>query len=128
MLAELEKWRNEFGDREGLRFGGVFDVSAADRSKIPVMQNLGSHLVAMQEYAVPRSAISAIECHYEAVDQRRVFLDAGEGRVGEIDFLGSGEPIIQRFLGLFEGSLGGGSFPFNFGFGWRVKEKLAQLS
>lgn len=128
MLAELEKWRREFADREGLRFVGIFDVSAADRSKILVMQNLGSHLVAMHEYAVPRSAISSIECHYEAVDQRRVFLDSGGGRVGEIDFLGSGEPIMQRFLRLFEGSLGRGSFPFDFGFGWRVKEKLERLS
>lgn len=128
MLAELEKWRREFADRVGLSFGGIFDVSAADRSKIPVMQNLGSHLVAMREYAAPRSAISSIECHYEAVDQRRAFLDSGAERVGEIDFLGSGEPIIQRFLGLFEGSLSGKSFPFDFDFGWRVKERLEQLA
>jgi hypothetical protein len=128
MLAEMEKWRNEFGDRDGLRFGGIFDVSVADRSKIPVMQNLGSHLVAMQEYAVPRSAISGIGCHYEAVDQRRVFVDGSDGRVAEIDFLGSQEPIIQRFLGLFEKSLGGEEFLFDFDFGWRVKEKLERLS
>jgi hypothetical protein len=128
MLAEVEKWRGEFGDREELTFGGIFDVSVADRSRIPVMQNLGSHLVAMQEYAVPRSAISRIDCHYEAVDQRRVFLDGGQGRVGEIDFLGSKEPIIQRFLGLFEGSLGGGGFLLDFDFGWRVNERLGRFS
>jgi hypothetical protein len=128
MLAELQKWRKEFGDREGLTFGGIFDVSAGDHSKIPVMQNLGSHLVAVQEYAVPRSAISRIACHYEAVDQRRVFLDGSDGRVGEIDFLGSREKIIQRFLGLFEESLGGGIFPFDFDFGRRVEERLEQLS
>ena len=109
MLAELQKWRREFADRDGLSFGGIFDVNVKDHSKLPVMQNLGSHLVAVQEYAVPRSAILRIACHYEAVDQRRVFLDGSEGRVGEIDFLGSREPIIQRFLGLFEESLGGGN-------------------
>jgi hypothetical protein len=128
MLAGLQKWREGFGDGQGLTFGGVFDVSAADRLQIPAKHNLGSHLVAMHEYAVPRSAISKIDCHYEAVDQRRVFLEGNEGRVGEIDFLGSAEPVIQRFLALFEKSLDGGEFLFDFDFGLRVKETLDRLA
>jgi hypothetical protein len=127
MLGELEKWREEFGDGDGLAFGGDFDVSAVNRLQIPAMQNLGSHLVAMHEYAVPRSLISKIDCHYEAVEQRRVFLDKTAGRVGEIDFLGSKEPIIQRFLGLLEERLGGGEFSFGFDFGLSVKEQLERL-
>ncbi len=128
MLAELQKWREEFGDCKEFRFAGVFDVNSSDRLQIPAMHNLGSHLGAMHEYAVPRSAISEIGCHYETVDQRRVFLDGTAGRVGEIDFLGSREPIIQRFLGLFEESLAGEKFLFDFDFGWRVKEKLERLA
>jgi hypothetical protein len=128
MLAGLQKWREEFGDRTDLTFGGVFDVSAADRLQIPAMHNLGSHLVAMHEYAVPRSAISKIDCHYEAADQRRVFLKGSEGRVGNIDFLGSAESIIQRFLELFENSLDGGEFLFDFDFGLRVKDTLDRLA
>jgi hypothetical protein len=128
MLEELQRWREEFGDGQGLTFGGVFEVSASDRLQIPAIHNLGSHLMAIHEYAVPESAISKIDCHYEAADQRRVFLEGSEGRVGEIDFLGSAEPIIQRFLVLFEKSLGGGGFLFDFDFGWRVKEKLERLS
>ena len=88
------------------------------------MQNLGSHLVAMREYAVPQSGLSEILCGYELPDERMVWLKSGNERVASIDFLGSREPIVQRFLALFEKSLFGKPFPFDFAFAQRVNENL----
>ncbi|HEY8714179.1 MAG TPA: Gfo/Idh/MocA family oxidoreductase [Candidatus Acidoferrum sp.] len=123
LLKQVEDWRREFRERADLRFGGVFEVSVADRLGIPAVWNLGSHLLAIQEYAAPRSEISAIRCGYEVKDQRRVWLEGGNGNA-EIDFLGSKEPIIQRYLQRFEESLDGAAFPFDFAFAANVKEKV----
>ena len=88
------------------------------------MQNLGSHLLAMREYAVPHSGLSKIRCGYELPDQRMVWLESGKQRVASIDFLGSKEPIVQRFVARFENSLDGKPFPFDFAFAQRVNENL----
>lgn len=127
LLEQVEDWRREFHERTDLKFGGVFEVSVADRLGIPALWNLGSHVLAMQEYAVPRSEVSTIRCGYETKDQRRVWLE-GENRDAEIDFLGSKEPIIQRYLQRFEESLDGAEFPFDFAFAARVKEKIETQS
>jgi hypothetical protein len=130
-LDEVGKWREEFFERADLRFGGKFHVAAADHAGIPALQNLGSHLLAMREFAAPRSLVSGVSCAYEAVNERKVWLEAGSGvRVAEIDFFGSKEPIVQRFLARFEASVQGredASFPFDFSFGGRVKEQLEAL-
>jgi Oxidoreductase family, NAD-binding Rossmann fold len=124
MLSEVENWRREYQRRSDVTFGGTFTVNAGDHLGLSAMQNLGSHLLAIHAYAAPHSTISEIRCDYDSAEQRRVWLDSGKERVAEIDFLGSKEPIIQRFLTGFEKSMDGTSFPFDFDFAFRVKQNL----
>jgi hypothetical protein len=53
-----------------------------------------------------------------------VWLDSHKQRVATIEFLGSKEPIVQRFVAHFENSLDGEPFPFDFAFAQRVNENL----
>jgi len=122
LLSEIENWRRQYEGENGLEFGGTFNVHSADHLGISAMQNLGSHLVAMREYAVPHSRLSKILCGYELPDERMVWLEAGKKRVANLEFLNSPEPIIQRFVTRFENSLDGKPFPFDFAFAQRVNE------
>jgi Oxidoreductase family, NAD-binding Rossmann fold len=124
LLSEIENWRKQYEQQDGLEFGGTFNVHAADHLGISAMQNLGSHLMAMREYAVPHSRLSKILCGYELPDERMVWLDSHKQRVATIEFLGSKEPVVQRFLACFENSLDGKPFPFDFAFAQRVNENL----
>jgi hypothetical protein len=124
LLSEIEDWRRQYEHERAFKFGGVFKVHAGDHLGVSATQNLGSHLVAMHEYAVPHSGLSEIRCGYELPDQRMVWLESGKHRVASIDFLGSKEPIVQRFLARFENSLDGKPFPFDFAFAQRVNENL----
>jgi hypothetical protein len=124
LLSEIENWRRQYEQQKDLEFGGIFNVRAADHLGISAMQNLGSHLMAMREYAIPHSRLSKIYCGYELPDERMVWLDADKLRVANIEFLGSKEPIVQRFLACFENSLDGKPFPFDFDFVQRVNENL----
>jgi hypothetical protein len=124
LLSEIENWRRQYEQQDGLEFGGTFNVHAADHLGISAMQNLGSHLTAIHEFAVPHSRLSKIHCGYELPDERRVWLDSDKQRVANIDFLGSKEPIVQRFLTQFENSLDGKPFPFDFAFAQRANENL----
>lgn len=126
LLSEIEIWRRQYGQENGLPFGGVFNVRSGNHLGISAMENLGSHLLAMREYAVPHSGLSQIRCAYESPDQRMVWLGSGKNRIASIDFLGSKEPIVQRFVERFENSLGGKPFPFDFTFAQRVNENLSQ--
>src|SRR6202795_3997699 len=60
LLSEVENWRRRFEQERGVGFGGTFNVHAADHLGISAMQNLGSHLMAIREYAVPHSHLSRI--------------------------------------------------------------------
>lgn len=124
LLSEIENWRRQYEQEDRLEFGGIFNVHAGDHLGISPMQNLGSHLVAMREYAVPHSSLSEIRAGYDLPDQRMVWLESGKQRVASVDFLGSKEPIVQRFLARFENSLDGKPFPFDFAFAQRVNENL----
>jgi Oxidoreductase family, NAD-binding Rossmann fold len=124
LLSEIENWRRQYERENGLEFGGTFNVHAADHLGISAMQNLGSHLMAMREYAVPHSRLSKIYCGYELPDERLVWLDSGKQRVATFEFLDSKAPIVQRFLARFENSLGGKPFPFDFYFAQRVNDNL----
>ena len=124
LLSEIENWRRQYEQENGLEFGGTFNVHTADHLGISAMQNLGSHLMAMREYAVPHSRLSKINCSYELPDERMVWLNSDDRRVASIDFLGSKEPIVQRFVTRFENSLGGKPFSFDFDFAQRVNENL----
>ena len=124
LLSEIENWRRQYEQEKSLEFGGVFNVRAGDHLGISPMQNLGSHLLAMREYAVPQFGLLKIRCGYELPDQRMVWLEHRERRVASVDFLGSKEPIVQRFVARFENSLDGKPFPFDFAFAQRVNENL----
>jgi predicted dehydrogenase len=124
LLSEIENWRRQYEQQNDLEFGGTFNVHAGDHLGISAMQNLGSHLMAMREYAVPHSRLSKIYCGYELPDERMVWLDSDDQRVATIEFLGSNQPIVQRFVARFENSLAGTPFPFDFAFAHRVNENL----
>jgi len=124
LLSEVENWRCQYEQQNDLEFGGTFNVHSADHLGISPIQNLGSHLLAMRQYAVPHSRLSKIYCGYELPDERSVWLDFGKQRVATIEFLGNKQPIVQRFVARFENSLDGKPFPFDFGFVQRVNENL----
>jgi hypothetical protein len=124
LLSEIENWKRQYEQQNSLEFGGTFNVHAADHLGTSAVQNLGSHLMAMREYAVPHSRLSKIYCGYELPDERTVWLDSHKQRVATIEFLGSKEPIVQRFVARFENSLDGEPFPFDFAFAQRVNENL----
>lgn len=123
-LSDVERWRSEYAHRSDLRFSGVFTTSTNDHMGVPAMQNLGSHLFSILEYAVPDATVWEIRYGYDSANQRKVWLESGKQRVDEIDLLGHKEPIIQRYLASFEKSLGGEHFPIDLGFAQRVNERL----
>ncbi len=124
LLDAVESWRARYRGGAGLQFRGRFMTSAPDRLRIPALENLGSHLFAIRDYAVPNAAISAIHCGYDQPDQRVVSLTDGDGSIAEIDFSANREPIIQRFITRFEGAMDGGPFPFTLDFALRVLSAL----
>lgn len=117
LLRGVERWRERWHGARGVRFGGRFTVSRGDRQGIPVLENLGSHLLAVRRYAAPESGIAELACAYEAADERRVWIEDES-----IDFTRNSEPIIQRFVERFED---GNDFPFDLEFGLRVAEDIA---
>jgi hypothetical protein len=126
-LSQVESWRQRYENEADLQFGGIFTVSASDHTGTSAMQNLGSHLLAMHMFAVPRSGIGEIRCGYDAPNQRLIWLDSRERRIETIDFFNSKEPIIQRFLAQFESSMDGTEFRLDLNFALRVKEDLEGL-
>lgn len=124
VLDEVETWRKTFYPGTGLRLGGRFFLSRSDRSGIPPLDNLGCHLFAIREYAVPASALSEIECAYERADQRLVWIERDGQRVSSMDLFSHGQPIIQRFMKKVEAALGGAAFPFDLNFALRVANQL----
>jgi hypothetical protein len=124
VLKEVEKWRVDFHPGAGCRFGGRFFLSRSDQSGIPAIDNLGCHLLAIREYAVPSSTISEIHCGYELPDKRLVWIDKGNQRVASIDLFHHGQLIIQGFMQKVEAALDGAAFPFDLNFALRVASEL----
>jgi predicted dehydrogenase len=120
LLEEVERWRRDFHPGTGLRFGGHFFLSRPDHTGMPAMDNLGSHLLAVRAYAVPKSVVQEIRCGYEQPDERCVWLEKRNTRVALIDLLANKEPIIQRFIAKVEASLAGADFPLDLEFALRV--------
>src|ERR1700728_3907124 len=125
VLDRIEKWRAEFDQGAGLIFNGHFCVDRLDRLNVPAIDNLGCHLFAIRQYAVPKSVPGEICCAYEQPDARRVWTANGGKTIASIDFLGSSEPIIQRYIAAFEAALGGAWFPFDLDFAASTAEALA---
>jgi predicted dehydrogenase len=124
LLDEVEEWRREFHPGADLRLGGRFFLSRWDQTGMSAMDNLGCHLLAIREYAVPSSEVSEIRCGYELTDERLVWIERGNQRLSSIDLLTRGQPIIQRFIKKVEAALDGAAFPFNLDFALRVAAQL----
>ena len=127
LLEEVERWRRDFHPGTGLRFGGHFFLSRPDRTGMPAMDNLGSHLLAIREYGAPQSVVQEIRCGYEQPDERCVWLERRNTRVAFIDLLAHKEPIVQRFIAKVEASLDAAEFPLSLEFALRVSSDTQAL-
>jgi hypothetical protein len=127
LLAEVEVWRHDFRTAASLRFSGRFVLNHPGRLGIAALDDLGSHLLAIRAYAVPQSTISEIRCAYEMPDERRVWIEAADQETASIDFLGSKEPVIQRYIHKLEAGITGAEFPFDLAFASRVADDLEAL-
>jgi hypothetical protein len=128
LLDEVESWRQNFRGGRGVTFGGRFSLSRANRHDIPALADLGCHLAAIRQYAVPDSQLGEIDCRYGARDQRQVWLEESGKRIAFIDFTSNHQPIIQRYFRKFEDSLGSTQFPFSLEFAQAVSEQISALS
>lgn len=126
-LDRVREWSRMFPDASGLRFSGRFTVSRPDRLQIPALSNLGSHLLAIREYAVPRSQLSAIVCGYSLPDERLVRIESDSGMLDSIVFLSNTEPLIQRFIEAVERSLVRPGFPLDLRFAMRVLDAIRSI-
>jgi GFO/IDH/MocA oxidoreductase family protein len=124
MLEEVEKWRKEFNPGDGLQFGGRFFLSRSDHIGIPPLDNLGCHLLAIREYAIPSSEVREISCGYELPDERRVWIARRKQQLASIDLLNHSQPIIQRFMEKVEAELGDAAFMFDLNFAFRVENAV----
>ena len=121
---EVENWRKDFHPGTGLRFGGHFFLGRADRSGIPAIDNLGSHLMAIREFAVPAAEISEIKCAYERPDERLVWIERNGQRAASINLLKGSERIIQNVMKKVEAAPEGAASPFDLDFALRVANQL----
>jgi len=120
---EVEKWKRNLHPGEGLRYGGKFLLSRSDRSGIPPMDNLGCHLLAIREYAVPAAKIAGIQCVYEQSDERIVWLERDQEQIASIDLLQGSGRIIQDFMKKVEAALDEAAFPFDLNFALSVAKE-----
>jgi predicted dehydrogenase len=127
VLEEVQEWRQEFYPGAGLRLGGRFFLSRPDQTGIPAIDNLGCHLLAIREWAVPSSEVSEIRCGYELPDERLVWIERKVQRIASIDLLNHRQLIVQRFMEKVEAALDGAAFPFDLDFALRVASELDVL-
>ncbi|MGC2526728.1 MAG: hypothetical protein WA639_03205 [Candidatus Acidiferrum sp.] len=128
LLEKVESWRRDFHPGAGLRFGAHFFLNRPDHTGMSAMDNLGSHLLAIRMYAVPKSAIQEIRCGYEQPDERCVWLEKRNTRTAFIDLLANKEPIIQRFIAKVEASLDGEDFPLGLEFAMLVAKEAKAIA
>jgi predicted dehydrogenase len=125
MLDEVAQWHREFYPGTGLDFAGHFFLSRPDRTGIPALADLGSHLLAIREYVCRSAEISELKCAYERPDERLVWLEKDAQILSAINLLTHRQPIIQRFIKKVEAALdGGAAFPFDLNFALRVADAV----
>lgn len=122
---EVQKWKKSFYPGTGMCFGGHFFLSRADHTGIPVLDNLGCHLMAIREFAAPAAELCELQCAYERPEERTVWLERGGKRVASIDLLKGSERIIQGYMKKIEAALDGAAFPFDLNFALRVENQLS---
>jgi len=124
LLEEVQKWRQDFYPGAGLGLRGRYFLGRSDHSGIPALDNLGSHLLAIREFAVPSSEVADIHCAYDLPDERLVWLERGGQTIASIDLLNHRQLIVQRFMQKVEAALDGAAFPFDLDFALRVADEL----
>ncbi|HTV58751.1 MAG TPA: hypothetical protein VMJ93_07750 [Verrucomicrobiae bacterium] len=127
LLDEVESWRGDFGAGRGFTFGGRFVLGRANKQGIPPLADLGCHLAAIREYAVPESSLGPLHCGYDARDERAVWLEKNGARFASIDFTANRQPIIQRYARKFEDSLRTCDFPFSLDFAEKISRQVSAL-
>jgi hypothetical protein len=129
LLDGVTAWRRDFSNAEKLEFGGRFLTSKVARRETSALDDLGSHLFSIWEYAAPRARVAEIECAYGVPDERRVWLTRGGELVSEVNFTANTEPIVQRFIAPFERAMTTGeNFPFGLEFAMRVADASREWS
>lgn len=127
LVDAFAEWREQFRNDSSLTFAGRFHHSRQSHAGISALDNLGTHLLSIREWAAPRSRLGLIDCAYGMPDQRLVWLEREGVRVAAIDLLATKEPIIQRFIGKLEAGLEGAAFPFDLEFALRVADSVAAV-
>lgn len=122
---EVENWKKAFSPGEQLHFAGHFSLGRADHLGVPAIDNLGCHLLAIHEFAVPLSTIVELQCAYERSDERCVWLEQGRKRIASINLLNGSERIIQDYMKRVEAALDDAAFPFDLHFALRVASQLS---
>jgi len=125
MVEQVETWRRAWRNGHGLQFHGRLKVNRPNRTELSPLENLGSHLFSIQEYAVPDSVLAEIDCAYQQPNERRVWLRKKDRLVAEIDLFANKELIIQRFIAGVEAAIRGQLFPFDLQFALRVAERVS---
>jgi Oxidoreductase family, NAD-binding Rossmann fold len=124
LLDSVAAWRQ---DPPLGTFNGRFDAPGPDRLGVPALENLGCHLLAIREHAVPDAPIGEIDCGYERERARAVWIDDPEGDRAHLDFTHNDEPIIQRYVDAFEAARDTGRFDFGLDFATRVAKAIASV-
>src|SRR5262249_1600505 len=124
VLDEVAAWRRNYYPGEGLRLRGRFFLSRSDQTGISAMDNLGCHLLAIREYAIPSADVLELRCGYELPDERLVWIEREGQRIASIDLLNHGQLIVQRFMQKVEAAVNGAAFPFDLDFALRVENSL----
>ena len=65
LMTQVETWHREWSGGKSLQFRGHMKVNRPDHIGLPALENLGSHLFSIQEFAVPESTVAEIDCGYE---------------------------------------------------------------
>lgn len=125
MHEEVHKWKRSFYPGTEMRFGGHFFLSRPDHTGIPARDNLGSHLMAIREFAAPATEVCEFQCAYERPDERMVWLERDGMRVASIDLLKGSDRIIQEFIKKVEAAMDGAAFPFDLDFALGVANQLS---
>jgi len=124
VLDEVERWRADYYPGTACSFGGRYLLSRPNHLGLPAIDNLGCHLLAIREYAVPSAEVAEIRCGHNFPDERLVWIDRNEHRLASIDLFTSSERIIQKFMKKVEAALDGAAFPFDLEFALRVAVAL----
>jgi predicted dehydrogenase len=121
----VEDWKKRFYPGAALDFAANFFLSRSDRTGIPAITNLGTHLFSIREFAVPASSVTHIQCAYDQPDERLVWLEQDGKRIASIDLQKDAGWLVQNYLQKIEAARGGAAFAIDLRFAARVAGELA---